>query len=389
MVQRRRKYTFLIFKLIKDAAGSNMCQNVCVDQSVPLTPDGHRGSNSIIAAVFHTPNRTASLSASTPTQLLFEQHSPISQGISLKSATQSADQCVPSTPKDLHKNKLKCLSFTQQLLSSSPISPVLNASAAKIDQTSFEVISPVQISQHVASTSYADLVSPTAEDTVKILGESGYFLTSPDGRKGSNFGAELAPSSTGSSRKKSTLCSTDQCKLDPRKFPPSSRRRLSLGQKGPKDALRRAAHHNVAFQRSLNGDKQEAKNVCCSSITFQDSPAVDPSDEIFPSADVHISSEPGYDSGFSETLTKSGVLWETSGDNLPLMTSAGDASDFLVDHNPKLCLENRMNSAEKLGIDRLPTPFTQKCSGADEYKASCEKKHPTPLDLFNDDKIFD
>ncbi|RUS78115.1 hypothetical protein EGW08_014123 [Elysia chlorotica] len=356
-------------------------RNVCVDQSVPLTPDNHRSSHPIFPAVFRTPNRTAPLSASTPPQTLLERHSPFHQEISPITTLQSLDQCVPSTPKDFYKSKLKWSS-----LSASSISPVPHFPAENV-----EVSTPTQNSQYVASTSFAESISPTVEHNAsENLGESGYFSTSPDkGNDSYTRGkGRLVRSLTDSSRKK---CSTDQYKSDPpRKRPPSSRRRLSLSLQGPKDVLRRAAHHNCAFQRSSTRDMCDAESTN-SSITLQlkDSLEVDSSTEIFPLEDSDISSE----SRFSESVTRHSIVAETSGkcvnEHVALVSPAGDVSNVLLNHNPKLAFQNRINSPQALDTDNCPCPIIQYASRADEPGEGSGKNQPTPLDLFNDDNIFD
>ncbi|GFS04647.1 hypothetical protein ElyMa_002917000 [Elysia marginata] len=365
-------------------------QNTSLDQSVPLTPTGERSVDLLVPAVFSTPNRTCAVPGSVSPQILLEQSSPVLQGISPK-APNGSDQLVPSTPKTIRK-KVDLSPSTAQQLSSSPISPVPCCATPKSEQSLMEVISPVP----QASTSRMKAASSTISTEGFLVGQRESPSISP-GKRGEspgirslspgNFANEsimrkqVNPSPSGSNQ--------NQLKL-PRKCSPPSRRRLSLGQKGQKDALRRAAHHNLAVQRSLTAEVDEAKSVdddrpMCSTF-LQGNKETDSFEDLFPSDDASIISGSCHDSGFSEKEITQSSLKEYSSIDLFLISPAGDASNVLADHKPKLSLLKKINSNIAFHMNRPQCTSTPSSSGVCESsKGPGRKQSKTLLDLINDD----
>ena len=176
-----------------------------------------------------------------------------------------------------------------------------------------------------------------------------------------------------------------------RRYPPPSRRRLSLGRQGERDALRRAAHHNLAFRKS-GGDNSCTDSISdssCGSVNAQDNLQGSTLEDIFFSADVSNSSVSHQDSGFSEETPSMGrILAEvepcgaTSSGCMPLLSPAGDACSIITEPKP---MEPQQSTKP---IGRLPCAEAPPTARANVGGREREQMQQTPLDLFNNEDIF-
>lgn len=362
------------------------CPNLSLDQSVPLTPNRQMALDSPFPVAFSTPNRMLALSDPDSPHSLHGFCSPSPQGISPRGRPHICDQQVPSTPSNPSKHKAVKSPLTEQPPISSPVSLVPCSRTMPEDQRLLQIVSPVQLSLPKVSTSPENKCSNSFDREILHRNETNHPSSSA---KCELNGSWEFPSTSSLAGKNISKNQTEQVKQDvARKCAPPSRRRLSLGHKEQKDALRRTAHLNLALQRSLPGTVGEdnSGHITHSFLTTatQDNHQREvPMDDIFLSHDASVLFERSCESNSAETGAEKSQL---SCGGHGLMSPAGDASNAHIDKRLDCYFLDINNPRTLLDMNTPQCTSTPMSSDNNEAKKGPRKKQSTILDLFDDDE---